>query len=140
MLKQPIEDRVVSQLRVLIVDDHNDCCGVLACALSVSGIEVAVAYSAQQALDCWGSFHPNLVLSDIAMPGEDGFSLLTRIRQLACEGVQTLPVIALSASQDGALRSQGLQLGLGQWLTKPIELDELLDAIAPVSGRLACAG
>ncbi|NEQ27875.1 MAG: response regulator, partial [Microcoleus sp. SIO2G3] len=75
---QPLEG-----LRVLVVDDDADNCNLIAFILESAGAEVMTAASAVEALQVMGQFEPNLLISDIAMPEVDGYSLIRRVRTLA---------------------------------------------------------
>ena len=132
----PIPDAsTLDGLRVLMVDDDLDSCGWVTCALEFYGIEVHSSFTISQGLEAFDQFCPDLVLSDIAMPGEDGYSLLRQIRQRSNRPDKSTPVIAftaLSESEAGFLKSE---VWFDQWLLKPVDIEELVGAIARLTGR-----
>lgn len=132
-LVQPVPikplDRTVdlSQVKILIVDDMPDTCDYLHCALSQYEATVAVANSAAEAYELFQRFAPDVLLSDIGMPEEDGYSLLQRIRQLP--GGESVPAIALTAFAKPEDRDRTLRAGFQKHLPKPVEPDALVSAI-----------
>ncbi|HEY7513782.1 MAG TPA: ATP-binding protein, partial [Vicinamibacteria bacterium] len=125
-------------IRVLIVDDEEDGREALALALATRGADVITASSAPEGLRQLVTRRPHVVLADIGMPGEDGYSLMRKIRKLAPgEGGKT-PVIALTAYASAADRVRCFQAGFHLHLPKPVDLGELLSAVARL-GELASA-
>jgi signal transduction histidine kinase/CheY-like chemotaxis protein len=125
-------------IRVLIVDDEEDGREALALALATRGADVVTASSAPEGLRQLVTRRPHVVLADIGMPGEDGYSLMRKIRKLAPgEGGKT-PVIALTAYASAADRVRCFQAGFHLHLPKPVDLGELLSAVARL-GELASA-
>ncbi|MBD3883813.1 response regulator [Phormidium tenue FACHB-886] len=125
----------LSGLRVLVVDDDCDSCEWIGYALALYGMEVHTTYSVEQAIAAFQRFCFDVVLSDIAMPGEDGFALLNQIQQLQTL-LEAVPIIAMTAWADRGKQLQGLQAGFADWLLKPIDLDELIHTIAQLTGRM----
>jgi PAS domain S-box-containing protein len=118
-------------LRVLVVDDDADTLALLVTVLRASGAETLAASSAKAALETFLAAVPDVLVSDIGLPGEDGFSLLAAIRGLpAPEG--RVPAIALTAYARGEDRDQALRAGFDVHLPKPVSPDDLLNAIAGV--------
>ena len=93
------------------------------------------AESVAQALEVFIAKKPDVVVSDIAMPEEDGFGLLKRIRELSDEEGGKRPVIALSAYAAKSDRTRALSAGFTRYLHKPVDFDELLGAIGDVLQR-----
>ncbi len=116
-------------VRVVIVDDDPDAREVLGHILIRSGATVFSAESPTQALELL-QHHPDLVISDIAMPGEDGYSLLRRLRALPPEHGGTTPVIALTAYTRPEDRQRMAAAGFQSHLSKPVEPAALLAAVA----------
>ncbi|HET9595724.1 MAG TPA: ATP-binding protein [Anaeromyxobacteraceae bacterium] len=124
-------------LRVLIVDDDRDTLEVVKQLLEQSGADVTAAASAEEALDVLRRAPPDVLLSDIGMPGQDGYELIRRVRQLAPEQGGRVPAAALTAFAHGEHRQQALSAGFQLYLPKPIEPAELTAAVARLAGRAA---
>ena len=118
---------------VLVVDDEADARDVLATLLESWNVLVSTASSAQEALEKVIKERPDIVISDIGMPAEDGCQLLRNIRRLPpAEGGRT-PAIALTAYARAEERSKSLVAGFNLHLAKPVEPAELLDALASLA-------
>jgi CheY-like chemotaxis protein len=119
-------------MRVLVVDDDADNCDVLATILEHSGALVTTAQSAADALSLFERQRPDVLISDIGLPGEDGFALLRKVRSLSAARGGNVPAIAITgyASLDGDQGDHGS--GFQAQLTKPVTLDEVLIAISRV--------
>ncbi len=128
------ELQILRGIRVLIVDDDADSCNVMARILERSGAAVSSAVSADSALAKLAEFAPQVLVSDVAMPSRDGFSLIREIRQRG-HTHQTLPAIALTALSRPEDRRRALLAGFQSHLAKPINGDELVAAIAALVGR-----
>lgn len=122
-------------LRVLVVDDELDARTVLQRVLEQCDIEVHLAASASEAMDQLALYRPDVLVSDIGMPGEDGFELLRRVRTLPeAKGGRT-PAIALTAFARSEDRTRAMIAGYQVHISKPIEAPELLATIASLAGR-----
>jgi signal transduction histidine kinase len=120
---------VLKGVRVLLVDDAADMRFLLARYLQRSGAEVVVVSSAAQAFEELKKMKPDILLSDIGMPEEDGYSLIARIRSLPEEqGGKTL-AIALTAYTRDEEKQRALAAGFDSHLTKPIFCDVLIEKI-----------
>nr|AYM53070.1 sensory box histidine kinase/response regulator [Nannocystis exedens] len=122
-------------LRVLIVDDERDTREMLAMLLRRCGVEVSLAASAAEALRLIESERPDVLVSDIGMPGEDGYSLLEKVRKLPREAGGSLPAVALTAYARSEDRTRALLAGFNNHVAKPVEPLELLAVIASLSWR-----
>lgn len=122
-------------LKVLVVDDEADSRDVIRALLDRCGLEVTVAASASEALRCFAEERPELLLSDIGMPGEDGLSLITKIRRLPPEAGGETPAVALTAYARAEDRARCLRAGFDHHLPKPVEPMSLLEVVASVAGR-----
>jgi CheY-like chemotaxis protein len=122
-------------LRVLIVDDEADTREFLATALEQFHMVVTMAASAPEAFDLLQQHPPDILLSDIGMPEEDGYSLIQKIRALPPEAGGQIPAAALTAYVQGDDRLQALQAGFQMHIPKPIEPIQLVDVIARLVGR-----
>lgn len=122
-------------LRVLVVDDEPDARTLLKAVLEAHGARVEVAASVQEALVQIESSCPDVLVSDIGMPGEDGYSLIRKVRALTKNRPTVLPAAALTAFARMEDRSRALLAGFQSHLAKPIEPDELLIVVATLAGR-----
>jgi PAS domain S-box-containing protein len=110
--------------RVLIVDDQEDNRMFLKELLESWGFEAAEAGSGLQALAVFEAWHPQVVLTDLRMPGMDGCDVIRRIR--AADGGQRTRIIAVTASALGSEQQEALAAGANAFLAKPFRLDQLL--------------
>jgi CheY-like chemotaxis protein len=124
-------------LVILVVDDEADARDLLTIRLRQYGAEVIAAASAEAALEAIAHQEPgpDLIVSDIAMPGEDGYSLIRRVRAMAPEQGGQIPAIALTAYSRTKDRVQALAAGFQMHMPKPVNAAELAYAIAGVTGR-----
>src|SRR5262249_44548734 len=118
----------------LLVDDDSDSREVLAVQLSQQGATTSVSPSADDALRKLDTFKPDVIVADIGMPGEDGYSLIRKVRSRTRDSRLT-PAIALTAYTDDANRRGPLAAGYQQHLPKPVEPQELAHTIASLAGR-----
>jgi CheY-like chemotaxis protein len=125
----------IDGLRVLLVDDDVDSCEIVGLALRKCGVEVRLANSAAGALEILQRWLPDLLISDIGMPDEDGYALLQKVRALGPERGSRLPAVALTAYATDADRERALAAGFQLHLVKPVELKELAEAVASLAGR-----
>jgi PAS domain S-box-containing protein len=116
-------------VRVLVVDDEPDCNEAVRVLLDHCGAEVRVAGSAGHAYEILSRWKPDVVVTDIGMPGEDGYSLLARIRSRSDDRAR-VAAIALTAFASSDDRARLLSAGFRLHLAKPIEPRELIAAIA----------
>ncbi|HEY0404754.1 MAG TPA: PAS domain S-box protein [Pyrinomonadaceae bacterium] len=125
----------IEGLRVLVVDDDVDSCEIIGLALRGCGVEVRLANSAAEALKVMEHWSPELLLSDIGMPEEDGYDLLRQVRLLPPERGGQIPAIALTAYATDADRERALAAGFQLHVVKPVELKELAEAVANLAGK-----
>lgn len=125
----------LSGLRVLLVDDEADGREATAMLLSSEGALVETADSARAALQALDRALPDILLSDIGMPEEDGLSLLRKVRARAVAHGGGIPAIALTAFARTEDRAQALLSGFDSYVTKPVEPTLLLTSIAKLTGR-----
>jgi signal transduction histidine kinase/DNA-binding response OmpR family regulator len=125
---------VLEGLRVLVVDDEDDTRDLIATVLRRCGAEVRGCETAAEALEQCHAWSPDLLISDIGLPGEDGFSLIKKVREI--EGLcGQLPAVALTAYASPEDRDRVLSAGFQMHIAKPVEPEELVTIIANVSGR-----
>jgi CheY-like chemotaxis protein len=118
-------------LRILIVDDDRETRALISAVLRQAGAEVVLADSAQTAIDEFDTRTPDLLITDIAMPGTDGFALARAIRER--KDGKDLKIFALSAFPSATTAAQAS--GFDLYLRKPIDPADLVDAVAKSTGR-----
>jgi CheY-like chemotaxis protein len=116
-------------LRVLIVEDDPDIRELLAQILTQAGAVVESAESAASGFDTFCGFRPQLLVSDIGMPLEDGYSLIRRVRALGADAGGLVPSIALTAFTTDGDRARALRAGFTLHMGKPVEAIELVCAL-----------
>jgi signal transduction histidine kinase/ActR/RegA family two-component response regulator len=121
-------------VKVLLIDDDPNTLEMLSEALRTGGAQVSASESAQQALDAVRQIVPDVIVSDIAMPGEDGFWLINRIRQLPGKVGQT-PAVALTALARKEDRARAIGAGFQMHLAKPVRLDDLQTVVAALAAE-----
>ncbi len=133
------EEAPLTGLRVLVVDDEPDARELLAMVLEQGGAEVEAVGSADAAFEAYQSQRPDVLVSDIAMPGADGYSLIERVRSHEeCAG-GSVPAVALTAYARVEDRRRALQAGFQVHMAKPIEPRELTEKVAKLAGRAPSA-
>jgi CheY-like chemotaxis protein len=124
-------------IRVLIVDDDIDTCDMLTYVLTHWGAETKSSASVAEALARVTEWLPNILLTDINMPGEDGYELINQLRALPPEKGANIPAIALTAMARPEDSEQVLSAGFHLHLAKPIDIEELLVAISQLTEKSA---
>ncbi len=107
--------------RILVVDDEPQLTRVLRTGLSSHGYEVRVAADGVSALETFGDWHPELVVTDLAMPHMDGLELCRSLR-----AISSVPILVLSARGEEKTKVEALDLGADDYVTKPFGIEELL--------------
>jgi CheY-like chemotaxis protein len=123
-------------LRVLLVDDERDSLDLLNAVLDSCGAQVATAGSAVEALELIKRERFDVIISDIGMPEEDGFSLIGKIRDLPDEEGGGIPAIALTAYARAEDRVRAIRSGFQMHIAKPVEPAELIAVVANLAGRM----
>jgi len=126
----------LSGLRVLLVDDEADSRDLLNLVLDSCGANVTIAASAAEAFETIKREKFDVIVSDIGMPGEDGFSLIRKIRELPVEQGGKVPAIALTAYARAEDRVKALRSGFQMHVAKPVEAAELTAIVANLAGRM----
>ncbi|HMI85460.1 MAG TPA: GAF domain-containing protein, partial [Polyangiaceae bacterium] len=133
--------RDLSGIHVLVVDDHADARDLIRAVLETSGAKVDTAGDVDEAMLVFTQRIPDVLISDIGMPGQDGYDLIGKIRKLPAERGGGVPAAALSAYARTEDRRRALNAGYSMHLAKPIEPGELIDVVASLtrfaSGSLA---
>ena len=123
----------VRGLRVLVVDDDRDATELLAELLGGYGLTPIVASSAQQAMEALERERPDALVSDIGMPGEDGYSLIGRIRKLPDAALAAIPAMAVTAFARKEERAKALWSGFDHHLPKPVDPNELFAVLGSMT-------
>jgi CheY-like chemotaxis protein len=121
-------------LKVLVVEDEPDGRELLCETLRTAGAEVADAISVADALERVERFHPDVLVSDLGMPGEDGYSLLMRLRERSPERGGAIPALAVSAYAREEDRIRASAAGFQGHLAKPFEPAALVSMVARLHG------
>jgi PAS domain S-box-containing protein len=129
-----VTDRL-DELKILVVDDEPDTRELLRQGLEYCGATVSVAGSAAEAVEAIMAKLPDILISDIGMPGVDGYNLIRQIRRLPAANGGKLPAIALTAYTRTEDRLQALRAGYDMHVPKPVELAELVAVAASVVRR-----
>jgi CheY-like chemotaxis protein len=124
-------------ITVLVVDDDSDARGVIARILRDGRASVTTAASAAEALEILRETKPALLISDIGMPGEDGYDLIRKVRALPAESCGRVPAVALTAFARSEDRQRALLAGYQLHVAKPVEPSELLTVCASLVGRIS---
>jgi two-component system CheB/CheR fusion protein len=127
------DDERIKDLRILVVDDDLGTREAVVDMLSEMGAEVKGAESAAEAMEAFGEFKPRVVLCDIAMPGEDGYSFIRRVRALGSDAGGDVPAAALTALATADDRRRSLAAGFQMHLTKPVDTQRLTAAVVELS-------
>lgn len=124
--------RTIFDVRVLLIEDDNDTREVCATMLEEHGAEVRATHSVAAGLAALETFVPQVILCDIAMPGEDGYTFIHALRG-GDHGSQDTPAAALTALASKEHRKQALESGFQMHLAKPISSEELATAVATLA-------
>jgi PAS domain S-box-containing protein len=123
-------------LRVLVVDDEADAREIVSTILGQAGAEVATAASVPQAIYLIDQWIPDVLISDIGMPNEDGYDLIRKVRARSSDKRGQIPAIALTALARTQDRLKVLSAGYQMHVPKPIEPIELVTVVASITKRL----
>ena len=108
------------QPRILVVDDESQIARVLRTGLKTHGYDVRVAADGVSALETFSDWHPDLVVTDLAMPNMDGLELCRQLRRLS-----QIPIIVLSVRNQDLTKIEALDAGADDYVTKPFSIQEL---------------
>jgi CheY-like chemotaxis protein len=122
-------------VRVLVVDDEADARAVVQRVLEDCGAVVKTASSAAEAWDVFQSERPDVLVSDIGMPMEDGYTLMKRVRRLGRDKGGNTPSVALTAYARPEDRMKAVRAGFHMHIVKPVEPVELVTMVASLAGR-----
>jgi CheY-like chemotaxis protein len=125
----------LSGVRVLVVDDEADARELLRVVLEKSGAELKLAGSVPDALALFKEWKPDVLVSDIGMPGEDGYALIRRVRSLPHNDGGSIPAAALTAYATSEDRLRALISGFQIHVSKPVDPLELVAVVASLAGK-----
>lgn len=126
---------ILENVRVLVVDDEADTRNLLTTILGQYGAQVTAVASTQEAMTALSQFHPDILISDIGMPGEDGYTLIRKVRSLPINEGGKIPAVALTAYARSEDRTQALLAGFQLHIPKPVNAGELAAVVANLAGR-----
>ncbi len=132
-MKSVIEPPRVDGLRVLVVDDDADARLVMSRILGDGGAIVKTASSVAEAMEELRRDPPAIIVSDIGMPGEDGYDLIRKVRSLPPTQGSRIPAVALTAFARSEDRQRALLAGYQMHVAKPVEPSELLTVCSSVA-------
>ena len=122
---KPLSVDPLKGVLIHVVDDDVDSCGLLEYAFALRGAKVRISHSAAEAYREIAEELPDILLADINMPGEDGYSLIRRVRELTAQKGVDLPSIALTAMARVEDADRAVAAGFNIHVAKPVEIDEL---------------
>ena len=125
----------LSGVNVLLVDDDSDTLTLMATALTRRQANVTAVSSAGEAIRVITQRRPDVLISDIAMPGEDGYGLIKKVRSLENGEVDNIPAVAITAYAKEEDRKRALSSGFQIYLAKPVEVTELISVVARAARR-----
>lgn len=118
-----------SGLHILLVEDDTDSREMLTILFEQSDMKVTAVNSAAEAVESLKSFKPDILISDIGLPKEDGYELIKKVRRLSPEQGGLIPAIALTGYVSVQDRRYALEAGYQEHLSKPVDVDRLLDMV-----------
>jgi signal transduction histidine kinase/ActR/RegA family two-component response regulator len=127
--------RSLDGLRVLVIDDESESRLIISTVIGRAGAEVKPCVSASEGLAKLVEWRPDVVLSDIAMPEEDGYTFISKVRSLPHEKGGETPAAALTAYARAEDRVQALAAGYQMHISKPIEAGQLITMVGQLAGR-----
>jgi PAS domain S-box-containing protein len=131
----PADPPPLKDVTVLVVDDQDDARELMCAVLGRRGAHVVAVDSTAAALEALDRLRPDVMLSDLEMPGEDGYSLIRKVRELPPERGGTVPAAALTAYARTEDRLHSLRAGFHRHVPKPVQPDELAEIVASLAGR-----
>lgn len=128
-------DHILEGVRVLLVEDDEDSREMLTVMFDQYDMETNAVDSASAALEAVQNFQPDILVSDVGLPGEDGYTLIRKIRHLAPEQNGLVPAIALTGYASHQDRAQALEAGYQEHLAKPVDLEVLIELIKNILNK-----
>ena len=131
----PVMNNVLSELRILVVDDDADNALMLATVLELEGAATQVAHSAADGLTLIRTFRPHVLVSDIGLPDKDGYEFVRELRTMDASDGGSIPAIAVSGYSDREHAEEALRAGFQVHVPKPIDRRTLVAHLARLAGR-----
>jgi PAS domain S-box-containing protein len=122
---------------IMLLEDHADSRELLVQALRNSGADVAAFGAAREAFTALDRLRPSVIVADIALPDEDGYSFIRRVRAHSTPAIQAIPAIAVTAYATIPDRAEALAVGFQQHLPKPVDPARLIQVIRDLNRRSA---
>ena len=132
---QKIHKRGIAMFKILVVEDDKDLNRTVCAFLNQSGYEAPGCFNATDAYDAMYDTMFDLIVSDIMMPGIDGFEFAKTVRSLN----ENIPILFMTAKDDLASKQRGFRIGVDDYMVKPIDLDELFLRIGALLRRAKIA-
>jgi PAS domain S-box-containing protein len=129
------EEESIEGLRVLVVDDESDTRDLISAVLGRSGAVVCCASSVREAVAALSEFSPDVMVSDIEMPGEDGYMLIATVRRLEGQRGRRIPALALTAHAFAEDRKRAVLSGFQAHMSKPVEPQNLVGTVGHLFRR-----
>lgn len=129
----PYQRPSLNGLRVLVVDNNRDCVELIKTILEEFSILVKIATSVKEALDLLKRQKADILISELAMPGEDGYSLIHKVR--LCSNLEHIKAIAMTAYTAESGCNRALASGFQAYTEKPFDLDELVTTVAHLAKK-----
>lgn len=127
---KPVEPTPLRGIKVLVVEDDPDSRELLGELLQCEGAEVRLAPDASLGMAVLRQFVPDVLVSDIGLPGEDGYAFMQRCRHSADAKLSRIPAVALTAYTQPADRQRAIASGFNEFFSKPVDLTGLVAAVA----------
>jgi CheY-like chemotaxis protein len=127
--------RSIKGVRVLVVEDDDDTREAYATMLADLGAVARAESSAADAMAALEEFRPQVILCDVAMPGEDGLSFIRRVRRLGPERCGQVPAAAITALASEEDRQRAAQSGFQMHVAKPIDAARLAEVVSQLAAR-----
>jgi PAS domain S-box-containing protein len=127
---------VIGGLKILVIDDEPDALDLVVTLLSQCGADTRGTCSAAEGVTLFDEWRPDLIVSDLGMPGEDGYEFIKRIRSRSSEEGGQTPAAALTAYARTEDRLRSLSAGFQAHITKPVEPSELIDILSTLANNL----
>ena len=123
-------------LRVLVVDNNSDCRDILKMVFEDYGIEMIACKCVSEALEILKQVKIDVLISEIALPNEDGFSLMHKVKAIEVAERVEIPAIALTTYDTKYDRAYARLVGFCKHLSKPVDFDELITTVASVTRQI----
>ncbi len=135
VLPEDIHVQPLGGLKVLVVDDDPDARESVSLALAQCGARTAAVGSAREAYQMLSEFMPDVLVSDIDMPGEDGCTFIRRVRSLNQHGLADVPAVALTGYAQPEDQQRALMAGFQKFVPKPVHVGELASVVKILADR-----